>query len=262
MLDIVRPITNLILFYYAQQCDCEVCLPDCKEVTIKNPGGAKLNAWYLTVPNPSFHIVYSHGMYNCLCPYADDLEYLRTHYNASVLCYDYSGHGKSTGKPDVDGIVEDGKAAVNWLCKKKKIKPSDVVLCGYSIGGAVSAQLAKIFNPKGLIIEGSFASLSNMAGYMQECVPDYLPVGDMLGYLTAGQLDSVAAIAKYRGPFLQSHSDTDEIVPYESGRMLFDACPSKNKTFVTVHGKTHEDPHSKLYRKKQREFFDSLRKRR
>jgi fermentation-respiration switch protein FrsA (DUF1100 family) len=259
MLDIIRPITNTILFYFAPKCDCKVSLPNCKEVKIKTPEGAKLNAWYLTAPKPSAYVVFSHGMYSCLCQYADDVEYLRKHYNANVLIYEYSGHGKSSGTPDVDGIVGDGEAAVNWLCKKEKITPSDIVLCGYSIGGAVSAQLAAMLKPKGLIIEASFASLSNMAGYAQEYVPDNLPVGDILGCLVDGHLDSVTAIANYRGALLQSHSTDDEIVPYESGRMLFAACPSKNKTFVTIHGKHHDDPHSPQYRKKQKAFFDSLR---
>jgi alpha/beta superfamily hydrolase len=48
----------------------------------------------------------------------------------SVLAFGYRGYGRSEGKPTVEGILDDARAARAWLATREKIRPRNVVLMG------------------------------------------------------------------------------------------------------------------------------------
>jgi len=232
--------------------ECEEWLSDYEQVTLKTSDGVKINAWYLTTEDPSVYVVSSHGNGDCVPNWAQEAERLRCEYNAAVLIYDYRGYGRSEGRPSASTVVLDGEAAVKWLCKREKIKPKDLIMHGCSLGGAVAVQLATKFQSKGLIVKSSFSSLADMARH-------YSPfAGSLVGSFLSKNLNSSETILDYYGALLQCHGDDDNVVPYEQGGELFDACPSENKTFVTMKGKDHNDEDTRQYRRKEREFFESL----
>ena len=231
--------------------DCEMWLDDCEEVKIKTRNEVKLNAWYLSTDQPSVYIVSHHGTSDCVCNWAIEADYLRRCYNAAVLIYAYRGYGHSGGTPDMAKITEDGESVVKWLCRREKIKAADLVVHGYSLGGAVAVSLAAKLGTRGLIVEGSFSSIRDMA-----CT---WTGGFVIGPLLSKYLNSTAAIKNYHGALLQCHGDADEVIPYELGCKLFDACPSENKTFVNLPGCDHHDIRTRRYRRKQKEFFKSLK---
>jgi len=74
------------------------------------------------------------------------------------------------------------------------------------------------------------------------------------------RFSSIERIQHYHGPLLQAHGTKDSIVPYELGKKLFDAAPSKNKLFLTVEDGDHSGPLPEYCYDALSEFLDSLPK--
>jgi fermentation-respiration switch protein FrsA (DUF1100 family) len=71
--------------------------------------------------------------------------------------------------------------------------------------------------------------------------------------------DSLSKIAKVRAPLLVLHGDQDDIVPFESGRKLFEAA-SEPKRFYTIRGAGHNDTYivgGRDYSRALREFVEN-----
>jgi fermentation-respiration switch protein FrsA (DUF1100 family) len=146
-------------------------------------------------------------------------------------------------------VLADGRAARAWLAQKAGVKETDVVLLGRSLGAAVAVDMATADGARGLVLESAFTSIADMAAHHYP----WLPARAFL----RTKLDSLAKIADYRGPLLQSHGDADSIVPYSMGRRLFDAA-SQPKRFVTLSGADHNDSQSRAYYDALIEFLDGL----
>ena len=76
--------------------------------------------------------------------------------------------------------------------------------------------------------------------------------------LLTTRMDSLSKVKDYQGPLLVAHSDGDEIVPYSHGQQLYDAAPTSNKRFLTMHGGKHNTELTEEYRAALDEFIDGL----
>jgi len=149
---------------------------------------------------------------------------------------------------------------VEWLCEREKISATDLIMYGWSLGGAIAVHLASRFETQGLIVASSFTWLGDVASH----TAFGLPVNFLIPW---DYLNSRNAIAGYYGTLLCSHGDHDDVIPSWQGKALFDACPSENKTFVAMNKKHtwaridyHEGKENYYYQQKEKEFFDSMRK--
>lgn len=86
---------------------------------------------------------------------------------ANVICYNYRGCGKSCGDiTSAQDLITDGIDTVRDLLQK--VPPEQILLHGYSLGGAIATQVAAYFatqqHPQKLALcnERSFASLSQV----------------------------------------------------------------------------------------------------
>jgi hypothetical protein len=117
------------------------------------------------------------------------------------------------------------------------------------MGAGVAVDLAAADGAVGLVLESAFTSLPDVAAVHYPWMPVRL--------LMRTRLDSLAKIASYHGPLLQSHADADEIVPIELGRRLFEAA-NEPKRFIVIEGGGHNDPQSEGYYSELAEFLESL----
>ena len=58
-------------------------------------------------------------------------------------------------------------------------------------------------------------------------------------WLMRNRYPSEKRIANYSGPLLQLHGVDDTLVPIDSGKQLFDACPSDDKLFIQIEDMGH-----------------------
>ena len=162
-----------------------------------------------------------------------------------VFIIDYRGYGKSEGKPTEQGLYLDARAAWDYLVNDRRVAPDHIVIFGKSLGGVPAIDLASQVEPAGLIVQSSFTS----AGDMAATVLPFLP----RGFLRT-KMDSVSKVPRVRCPKLFIHSRTDEVVPFELGRRLYEAAPEP-KEFYEVKGA----PHNSTYIVGGKSYFEALR---
>lgn len=212
--------------------------------------GTRLHGWYVPHEQPLVHILFLHGNAGNITHRIEPLWNLHNVVGASVLILDYRGYGKSEGSPNEKGVLQDARAARQWLAKKAGIAEQEVVLLGRSLGGGVAVDLAAQLAPRTLILESTFTSLPDVAAMHYR----FLPVKQLM----STRLDSLQKIAGYRGPLLQSHGTADEIVPYQLGRQLHEAAVCMPKQFIDIDGGTHNEPMPADYYEQLREFLVEL----
>ena len=113
-----------------------------EEANFQAADGVALHGWYIPHPKPKAAVLFLHGNAGNITHRVGILQALHTRARVSVLIFDYRGYGHSKGKPSERGILADARAARDWLARREKIRPADVVLMGESLGGGVAVDLA------------------------------------------------------------------------------------------------------------------------
>jgi len=208
--------------------------------------GTRIHGWYVPHDAPRAVVLYCHGNAGNITHRAEILRVLHDHVGVSVLIFDYRGYGRSAGKPNEPGVLADARAARTWLANREAIPQSEIVLMGRSLGAAVAVDLAASGGARALVLESAFSSMPDVAAQHYPWLP--------VRWLMRTRFDAAAQIASYHGPLLQSHGDSDTIVPIESGRRLFRAA-NQPKQFLTLPGLDHNDFSPRTYYDRLAEFL-------
>lgn len=149
----------------------------------------------------------------------------------SVLAIDYRGFGKSTAElPSEDMAYEDARAAWDWLARRYPDRPRYVF--GHSLGGAIAIDLAaKVVDEEGVIVEGTFTSIPDVASTMKF---GWLPIGPLI----TQRFESIRKVTKVGSPLLVVHGSDDTLIRSELGRRLYEAATGR-KQFLLVEGGSH-----------------------
>ena len=164
---------------------------------------------------------------------------------AQVFIVDYRGYGRSTGRPNEQGLYRDSRAAWRYLRDDRGVDADRIVILGKSLGGAVAVDLAADVDPAGLIVESSFTSVPEMAARHYPFIPRRL---------VRTKMDSLSKIGGVSSPVLVIHSPADEVVPFAHGARLFQAA-SGDKQFFEVTGAGHNE----LWLVGGSDYFNTLR---
>jgi alpha-beta hydrolase superfamily lysophospholipase len=196
----------------------------------ETPDGEILYGWYCRAEKPIATGVFCHGNTGNLTTSADVIPHLlNTGFN--VLMFDYRGFGKSTGRPSFAGVVADAITAAKF---HDQIRPKNLptLLYGYSLGGAIAAQVGLHHPFDGLILQSTFTNLQDLARVTWPRLPLHLFAGKVL--------DTHTAIRSLRVPLLVLHGGDDEVVPCWMAHALYEACPAE-KAMHVVDGGLHKD---------------------
>ena len=216
-----------------------------REIWIATDNHHHIEARYFRHPDPQAIVLYCHGSQGTVDKWSILAGRLSRQHRISILVFDYSGYGRSSGMTSERTILRDAQSARTWLANENGIRTSDVVLMGRSLGGAVAVDLATNGGARGLILESTFSSLPDVAEWHAAWL---LPEWNM-----TQRLNSLEKIKRYHGPLLQSHGDADKLIPISLGRELFEAALGP-KRFVVVPGASHNDDHIRTCAA-EREFF-------
>jgi fermentation-respiration switch protein FrsA (DUF1100 family) len=201
-----------------------------KSVSFKATDGVKLSGWFIPADSPRGVVIFCHGNAGNISHRLESIEIFHG-LRLSTFIFDYRGYGASEGTPSEEGSYLDVKGAWNYLIEHEGLAPSDIILFGRSLGGAVAAWLARQHTPKALIIESTFTSAPDLAGELYF----YLPVKLLCKY----KYNALAAIREVQCPVLIVHSQEDEIVSFRHGRKLFDAA-NDPRVFLEISGSHNE----------------------
>lgn len=213
-----------------------------KDIYFHTEDGKRLHGWLFLLNKGSPVILFFHGNAGNISHRLDNIQFLLRE-DLQVFIFDYRGYGKSTGSPSEEGIYQDGLAAYDYLVQKEKVRPSNIVLFGRSLGAAVAIEVALRRNVKSLIIESPFTSTKGMAKTMFLFYP-FSP-------LLPANYNNLGKIPRINVPKLFIHGENDQIVPFSMGKKLFNAAKSP-KYLYSIKGAGHNDTYiagGKRYRK-------------
>lgn len=195
------------------------------EVEFLSEDGVTLYGWYIPSRHTRAVLLFCHGNGGNISHRLDKISMLNS-LDLDVFIFDYRGYGKSGGRPDEQGLYRDAVSAYRYLTEDRKFVSRMIVGYGESLGGAVVIDLAARYPLAGIIVEGSFTSLRDMAKRHFPLIP---------AFLYKSRFDSLEKIRSVHSPLLIFHSADDEIVPFELGKRLFSAAKGK-KIFVRLSG--------------------------
>lgn len=203
-----------------------------RRVQIVTSDGERLAAWQLEPEHPMADVVYFHGNGGNLSVWLPILaELCRS--NLRVLAVDYRGYGLSSGRPSERGIYLDAAAAVGHAQRERGPGASrPLVYWGRSLGGVAAAAASRVVPPDGLILESTFAD--------KAAVIRGNPVLQALNVFSSYRLSTIDALRGFSRPVLVMHGDSDRIIPYQTGRDLFDRLDGP-KRFSVIAGGDHND---------------------
>ncbi len=204
-----------------------------EDVTFAATDGVRLNGWFFpgatNSPRSRFVILHCHGNGGNISHRLEAAAGLLD-LGLGVLLFDYRGYGRSAGRPSEEGTYRDAQGAYAWL-RGRGFAPTNILVFGESLGGAVAADLARREPVGGLILQSTFTSIPDVGA---ELFP-WLPVR----WLAHTRYDTRAKLPLIRIPLLVLHSRTDTLIPFHHAEQNF-AAANEPKLLVELAG-DHND---------------------
>ena len=207
-------------------------LPGLEEVTLHTSDDVTLKAWYWPGSRPLTLLVF-HGNAGHRGHRLDWIEGLHRG-GWGVFLLDYRGYGGSGGSPSEAGFYKDADAAYTYL----KSHGKRIAVLGRSIGSGVALDLASRERVEAVVIDSGTLSMATVASRAYRILP--------ISLLMTDRFDSAEKLARIRAPLLSIHGETDQIVPVDLGRALFEAFPGK-KQWLPLPGRGHNDSRGRVY---------------
>jgi len=227
-----------------------------------------LVGWFFALPANQGTVLACHGVGANREDILEIVEIIRKA-GFQALCFDFRGHGASSGHTITYGFRErdDVLGAWDYLLTRKDVDPERIFGLGVSMGAtSLLMALPELPGMKAVIADSAFSSLSRMVRHQYRFVPGW--PGELLTHLTAffgwletglaiETVDASVAIRGLNVPIFFIHGLDDSIVPPECSRILYDGYGGPKKLRLEPdagHGGTAiGDPLG--YRRELKEFF-------
>ncbi|KOY84809.1 hydrolase [bacterium 336/3] len=198
-----------------------------EELNIKVQDGKILNGLLFKANTSKGLIFYLHGNAGSLSSWGSVAK-TYTDLNYDVFILDYRGYGKSEGKINSQKqLFQDNQIVYNEL--KKRYKEDEIIVLGYSIGTGLASKLASTNNPKLLILQAPYYSLTDMMQYNFPFVPTFI-----LKY----KFSTNEYLKNCKMPVVMFHGNKDEVIYYGSSLKLKNEFKQQD-TLITLNGQGH-----------------------
>jgi len=209
-------------------------------IKLDSADGSIISARFLENPAADYTIIFSHGN-------AEDLGDLRSlaeefkQQGFSLMIYDYSGYGTSSGRPSERAVFGNIEAVYDYLISKRGVRPERIIAWGRSIGSGPSVHLAATRRIGGLVLESAFTSAFR--------------VMTRIRLLPFDRFDNLRRLKLVTCPVLVLHGDEDEIIPFRHGKKLYESVGG-TRANLWVERAGHND----LFRVAGARYWDSAHK--
>ncbi len=153
-----------------------------------------------------------------------------TRHGYDVIMVDYRGFGKSTGRRTQKAVKRDMQVIYNKL--KEKVSERYIILYGRSMGSGFAAKLASMNNPRMLILDAPYYSLSKVA---KKFIP-FMPLSLLIKF----PMPTYKWLKYVNCPIHIIHGTDDRLIPYKTSVKLSKIKPELSKLY-TVIGGGHKD---------------------
>ncbi len=149
-----------------------------------------------------------------------------TRHGYNVLMVDYRGFGKSTGKRSQKAIKRDLQRVYNKLMEMTT--EDRIILYGRSLGSGFATKLASMNNPKMLILDAPYYSLTKVTARYAP----FMPLSLLLKY----PLPTYKWLKYVQCPIHIIHGTHDKLIPYKSSIKLSQIIPELTKLHTVIQG--------------------------
>jgi fermentation-respiration switch protein FrsA (DUF1100 family) len=185
-------------------------------IQLPMPTGERLTIRHLSHPEAQYTILYSHGNAEDLGELEEVFERFWAH-GFSVIAYDYSGYGTSTGIPSEQTAYANILTVYEYLRHQHHLHPAQILVFGRSVGGGPSVELAAHHPVGGLILESVFTSAFR--------VMTRIPI------FPIDKFDNLRKISSVSCPILVIHGQDDEVIPFWHGKAVYTKATSPKMSF-------------------------------
>ncbi len=194
--------------------------------------GARINALMVRAERSKGIIFYHHGNAGNLDRWGD-VTVTYTDMGWDVLIYDFRGYGKSTGVRTVKALYADAQFIYDKL--RESYGEQKIILYGRSLGTVIASWLGGQNNPRAVILETPYHSLGDVAGRYYPIFP--------VKMLLRFPFRNFQNLQTTKSPVFIFHGTEDQIVPYDSGKKLFEHLKKEgvNVRMTTIEGGFHSD---------------------
>ncbi len=159
------------------------------------------------------------------------IDFLR--YNYDVIMVDYRGFGKSTGIKTQKEIISDLQLVYDKI--KGNVAEKHIVLYGRSLGSGFATKLASTNNPRMLILDAPYYSLSQTTGRYMPFMP--------MSWLLKFPIPTYKWIKYVKCPIHIVHGTNDTLIPLNSSIKLSKINPKITRLHAVIGG-GHNNMHN------------------
>lgn len=211
-----------------------------EEINIKTEDDVNINTLLFKTDSSKGLIFYLHGNGGSLENIGTGAEFYAS-LGYDFFMADYRGYHKSEGSIHSEShLHQDNQLQYNEM--KKRYSEDDIIVVGYSLGGALATKLASVNNPKQLVLQAPFCGTR---GYNTPPKEDgelpfifkvfrLLPMKLLLKY----PLKTNEFIVNCKMPISIFHGDADEVVYFGSSEKLKEDFKPEDR-LVILEGQNH-----------------------
>lgn len=201
-----------------------------EEINLSTSDKSIINALHFKVDNPKGVILYFHGNKGSLERWGKKITPLLD-YGYDLFVIDYRGYGKSTGRRVEEKMYKDAQLSYDYLLKT--YKEHEIVVYGRSLGGTFATYVASKNNPKHLLLEASFSSVTDVA---HSTIPIF-PFEKLFRF----KFKSYKIIENVKIPTTIFHGNNDALVSLKIAKKLYNYSNKTNTEFIEIDKGTHHN---------------------
>ncbi|MEM7187431.1 MAG: alpha/beta fold hydrolase [Bacteroidota bacterium] len=204
-------------FYYENQ--------EAEEYNIETRDGAVINGLHFKTKNPRGVVLYLKGNSKSIKGWGKfAVDFTRHQYD--VIMIDYRGFGKSTGRRSQKALKHDLQYIYNKI--RERVREEFIILYGRSMGSGFATKLASTNNPKMLILDAPYYSLTKVTKRYAPFMP--------LSLIIKFPMPTYKWIKYVNCPIHIIHGTNDQLIPFKSSVKLSKVNPERTRLWPVIDG--------------------------
>jgi len=196
-----------------------------EEYNIGTRDGALINGLHFKVKKPKGVVLYLKGNSKSMKGWGKfAVDFTRHSYD--VIMVDYRGFGKSTGRRTQKAIKNDLQLIYNKI--RGKVEEKYIILYGRSLGSGFATKLASTNEPRMLILDAPYYSLSKVTARYAP----FMPMSLILKY----PIPTYKWLRYVECPIHIIHGTNDTLIPFKSSVKLSKIKPKQTRLYPVIGG--------------------------
>ena len=185
----------------------------------------RINGVHFSIPQPKGVVLYLKGNSRSIKGWGKfAVDFTRLGFD--VVMVDYRGFGKSVGRRTEKNIKDDLQRVYDLL--KQRVRERHIVIYGRSMGSGFATKLASMNDPRLLVLESPYYSMTKMA---KRYIP-FMPASLILKF----PLRTYKWIRYVKCPIKIIHGTSDKLIPYKSSLSLSKWNPDRTRIYSVIGG--------------------------